>query len=117
MKIGYARVSTEAQSLDIQLQALRKDGCEKLLQEKVSGAVRARPQLQRLLDQLREGDTVVVCKLDRLARSTQTSLPSRKRSSKRAPVSDRANHGQIPPRLPARWCSPCSPALGNSSGR
>ena len=74
MKIGYARVSTEAQSLDIQLQALRKDGCEKLLQEKVSGAVRARPQLQRLLDQLREGDTVVVCKLDRLARSTRDLL-------------------------------------------
>ena len=74
MKIGSARVSTEAQSLDIQLQALRKDGCEKLLQENVSGAVRARPQLQRLLDQLREGDTVVVCKLDRLARSTRDLL-------------------------------------------
>ena len=43
MKLGYARVSTEAQSLDIQLQALRKDGCEKLLQENASGAVRARP--------------------------------------------------------------------------
>ena len=74
MHIGYARVSTGDQSLDLQLQALRKAGCRRVYQEKVSGARRDRPQLSRLLDQLREGDTVVVWRLDRLARSTRDLL-------------------------------------------
>ena len=74
MNIGYARVSTEDQHLDVQLQALRAAGCKKLFQEKVTGTIRTRPELQRLLDHLREGDTVVVSKLDRLARSTRDLL-------------------------------------------
>ena len=74
MKIGYARVSTVEQNLDMQLQALKKGGCQKIFREKVSGASRQRPEFQRMLDQLRPGDIIVVWKLDRLARSTRDLL-------------------------------------------
>ena len=74
MKIGYARVSTTDQNLDLQLAALKEAGCGRIYQEKISGAKRKRPELQRLLDQLRPDDVVVVLKLDRLARSTQHLL-------------------------------------------
>jgi DNA invertase Pin-like site-specific DNA recombinase len=74
MKIGYARVSTDDQHLDLQLAALGEAGCRRIFQEKVSGARRDRPELARLLDQLREGDAVVVWRLDRLARSTRDLL-------------------------------------------
>lgn len=69
MKIGYARVSTQDQSLDLQVDALRAAGCERVLTEKVSGAAKDRPQLERLLEDVREGDVIVVWKLDRLGRS------------------------------------------------
>ena len=68
MKIGYARVSTIDQNLDLQLQALKKAGCRKIFREKVSGATRYRSEFQRMLDQIRDGDVVGVWKLDRLAR-------------------------------------------------
>ena len=74
MKVGYARVSTIEQNLDLQLQALKKAGCQKIYREKVSGATRQRPEFQRMLDQIRVGDVVVVWKLDRLARSTRDLL-------------------------------------------
>ena len=74
MNIGYARVSTLDQNLDLQMQALRKAGCKKIFREKVSGASRERPEFQRMLEQLRDGDTVIVWKLDRLARSTRDLL-------------------------------------------
>ena len=74
MHIGYARVSTLDQNLDLQLQALRKARCKKIFREKLSGASRARAEFQRMLDQLRPGDTVIVWKLDRLARSTRDLL-------------------------------------------
>ena len=74
MKIGYARVSTLDQNLDLQMQALREAGCKKIFREKISGASRERPEFQRMLDQVREGDTIVVWKLDRLARSTRDLL-------------------------------------------
>jgi DNA invertase Pin-like site-specific DNA recombinase len=74
MKIGYARVSTEDQRLALQLEALKKAGCIRIFREKVSGAYRDRPELARMLDQLREGDVVTVWKLDRLARSTRNLL-------------------------------------------
>ena len=71
MQIGYARVSTRDQNLDLQLDALRKAGCTDtyIYKEEISGATRERPQLQKLREQLREGDVVVVWKLDRLGRS------------------------------------------------
>jgi DNA invertase Pin-like site-specific DNA recombinase len=71
MKIGYARVSTTDQNLEIQLNALTQDGCERIYQEKISGAKRERPELQRMLDHLRPNDIVVVWKLDRIARSSR----------------------------------------------
>jgi len=66
---SYGRVSTQDQELSLQLDALEKCGCEKIFTEKASGAQRERPQLQAALDYLRPGDTLVVWKLDRLARS------------------------------------------------
>lgn len=74
MKIGYARVSTTDQNLDLQLATLKEAGCSRIFQEKISGAKIDRPELKRLLDQLRPDDIVVVWKLDRLARSTQNLL-------------------------------------------
>ena len=74
MKIGYARVSTADQNLELQLTALKEAGCARIYQEKISGAKRERPELQRLLDQLRPDDIVVVWKLDRFARSTKNLL-------------------------------------------
>ncbi|MBC7965995.1 MAG: recombinase family protein [Fuerstia sp.] len=74
MKIGYARVSTQDQKLDLQLQSLKKAGCQKIFREKVSGFNRQRPEFQRMLDQIRPGDIIVVWKLDRLARSTRDLL-------------------------------------------
>lgn len=68
MKIGYARVSTRDQNLELQIEALQKFGCEKLFQEKQS-AVKERPELERMLSILRSGDIVIVWKLDRLGRS------------------------------------------------
>ena len=74
MRLGYARVSTDDQNLDHQRLRLREAGCERLFEEKVSGARRDRPELARLLDQLRREDVVVVTRLDRLARSTGNLL-------------------------------------------
>ena len=68
MNIGYARVSILDQNLDLQMQALRKAGCKKIFREKLSGASRERPEFQRMRDQLRNGDTVIVWKLGGLAR-------------------------------------------------
>ena len=74
MFIGYARVSTEDQQLALQRARLKDAGCKRLYEEKVSGAQRVRPELARMLDQLRTGDVVVVSRLDRLARSTRDLL-------------------------------------------
>ncbi|OMD80421.1 MULTISPECIES: recombinase family protein [Paenibacillus] len=69
--IGYGRVSTLDQSLNLQTDALTKAGCIKIFDEKVSGKNDDRPELAKALDYLREGDALVVYKLDRLARSTK----------------------------------------------
>lgn len=69
MKIGYARVSTLDQNLDLQIDALKAEGCEKIFEEKVSGKSKERQALKNMFMQLRRGDTLVVWKLDRLARS------------------------------------------------
>lgn len=69
MKLGYARVSTQEQNLALQLDALKNIGCDKIYQEKISGASADRPELKKLLELIREGDTLVIWKLDRLGRS------------------------------------------------
>ncbi|MEM8574326.1 MAG: recombinase family protein [Pseudomonadota bacterium] len=69
-QVGYARVSTTGQNLTVQLEKLEAAGCEKVFQEKRSGVDAGRPALKRCLEYLREGDTLLVTKIDRLARST-----------------------------------------------
>ena len=69
MKIGYARVSTKEQSFDLQEDALKKEGCQKIYSEQISGYKSERPKLKEMVAQLRKGDIVVVWKLDRLGRS------------------------------------------------
>ena len=69
MKIGYARVSTIEQNLDLQNDALKKEGCERIITDEMSGATINRPGLIQLKDILRKGDTLVVWRLDRLGRS------------------------------------------------
>ena len=71
MLIGYARVSTQDQNLELQLQALTKAGCEKVFEDKISGSRSARPGLTQMVETLRAGDTLVVWKLDRLGRSVK----------------------------------------------
>ncbi len=71
MLIGYARVSTQDQNLDLQTEALRKAGCKKIFDEKVSGSHAERPGLAKVQEALRDGDTLVVWKLDRLGRSVK----------------------------------------------
>ena len=71
MLIGYARVSTQDQNLDLQTEALTKVGCKKIYNDKISGGRAERPGLTKALEMLREGDTLVVWKLDRLGRSVK----------------------------------------------
>ena len=71
MLVGYARVSTRDQSPTLQLDALNAAGCDRVFQEQASGAQRDRPQLKAALEYVRAGDTLVVWKLDRLARSVR----------------------------------------------
>ena len=68
MKFGYARVSKNDQSLDVQIQKLSAAGCDEIFMEKVSGVKEDRKELNRLMDKLRKGDTVCVVRLDRLGR-------------------------------------------------
>src|ERR1700689_4274872 len=74
MQIGYARVSTDDQDTAAQASALKAAGCERIYKEKASGGRWDRPELHRLLDQLRKGDVLVVWKLDRLSRSLRDVL-------------------------------------------
>ena len=74
MLIGYARVSTDDQDTTAQVKALKAADCERIYREKASGGRWDRPELHRLLDQLRKGDILVVWKLDRLSRSLRDVL-------------------------------------------
>jgi len=74
MILGYARVSTDDQKLDAQTDALEAAGAQRVFAERISGSKRQRPELDRLLDQIRDGDVVVVTKYDRLARSLRDLL-------------------------------------------
>lgn len=74
MKYGYARVSTRHQDLEGQLRQLEEERCDKVFFEKITGTKSDRPEFQKLLQTVQAGDTLVVTKLDRFARSTQDAL-------------------------------------------
>jgi DNA invertase Pin-like site-specific DNA recombinase len=74
MIFGYARVSTHQQELALQIDALKQAGCDRIFEEKLSATAKDRPQLDKLLDQLRPEDTVIVWKLDRLGRSLKNLI-------------------------------------------
>jgi DNA invertase Pin-like site-specific DNA recombinase len=74
MKLGYARVSTNEQDTAAQVSALKSAGCERIFREKASGGRWDRPELLRLLDQMRKGDILIVSRLDRLSRSLRDLL-------------------------------------------
>lgn len=71
MIFGYARVSTQEQNLEMQLDALNKYGCDRIYQEKMTGTKKERPSLEEMMKLLRKGDKVVIFKLDRIGRSTK----------------------------------------------
>ena len=101
MRLGYARVSTDDQNLSLQRAALKAAGCRRTFEEKVSGAKRDRPELARMLEQLRDDDVVVVTRLDRLARSTSDLLA----------IAERLNDvGAGPRSLAEPWADTTSPA-------
>ncbi len=70
IKLGYARVSTYEQNLDLQTDALQKEGCKQIFTDKISGTKANKPNFEKLMEYARQGDTIVVWKLDRLGRST-----------------------------------------------
>lgn len=74
MKYGYARVSTMHQDLEAQLQALKRENCDVIYKEKFTGTKKARPEFKALLEVLEDGDTLVITKLDRFARSTTDGI-------------------------------------------
>ena len=101
MKLGYARVSTGEQNLERQIDRLSAAGCEILFEEKITGAARYRPELEKLLGQLRRDDVLVVTRLDRLARSTAELLRIAEK------IGDKHAHLQS---LDEPWADTASPA-------
>ncbi|MDF9799224.1 DNA invertase Pin-like site-specific DNA recombinase [Catalinimonas alkaloidigena] len=74
MLIGYARISTHDQNLNLQKDALQKAGCERIFEDTIYGAIAERPGLAKLKEQLRSGDTLVVWRLDRLGRTLRNLI-------------------------------------------
>ena len=114
--IGYARVSTEDQDLAPQLDVLRAAGCAEVLEEHASGASRARPQLAAALARVRRSDTLVVARIDRLARSLSHLLEVvealRARGAHFRSLADRSTRrGRA-----GCWCCKCWVPWPNSSG-
>src|ERR1039457_4203787 len=98
MQIGYARVSTDDQDTAVQVAALKSASCERIYKEKASGGRWDRPELHRLLDQLRKGDVLVVWKLDRLSRSLRDVPPITERP--RAGLDAAREEGRVGGRRP-----------------
>ncbi|PRY82874.1 recombinase family protein [Alkalibacterium olivapovliticus] len=95
MKYGYARVSTRGQDLNSQIEKLKQEHCDTIYAEKMTGTTAERPEFQRLLNTIESGDTLVVTKLDRFARSTQEALTIIKDLFERDVKIDILNLGRI----------------------
>lgn len=95
MKIGYARVSTRGQDLKGQVAALKNEQCDRIYKEKMTGRTTNRPEFQKVLKELQAGDTLLVTKLDRFARSTQEALMIIKELFERDVKIDILNLGRI----------------------
>ena len=106
MIIGYARCSTMDQNLDWQVDRLKKEGCERIYQEKVTGTKAERPELNRMLDTLRKGDTVEVCELTRLSRSTKDLLDLVEKLQAKKVDFRSLKENAIPLPLPVNWSLP-----------
>ena len=106
MKVAYVRVSTEEQNEARQIEALKKHGIEKWFTEKISGKSMDRPQLQAMLDYVREGDTVYIHDFSRLARSTRDCLRSWSGYRPRVCIWSATKRTWTPGRLPGSSCSP-----------
>ena len=104
MLIGYARVSTEDQKLRVQHDALSAAGCDKIFDEKISGAGAHLPGREELLEYTRPGDVVVVWKLDRLVRSLRSSERGHS-AAKRTSSRHRFNHEDFCAGIPLRWAA------------
>ena len=113
--IGYARVSTRAQDLALQLDALEHAGCERVYQDVGSGSIRSRPQLDACLEHLLPGDTLVVWRLDRLGRSLRHLIDVIADSSSARSRSDRCARASTPRPPPAACNCTCSPRLLSSN--
>jgi DNA invertase Pin-like site-specific DNA recombinase len=116
--LGYARVSTAEQHLHLQVDALAAAGCYRVFTDKASGAagaLAARPELDRVLDQLRPGDTLVVWKLDRLGRSLRHLVDIITALADRVWGSAACRRRSIPPPRAASSCSTSLPRWPSSS--
>jgi DNA invertase Pin-like site-specific DNA recombinase len=113
--LGYARVSTTEQNPALQHDALHAAGCYRIFTDRITGALDARPELDRALDQLRPGDTPVVWKLDRLGRSLRHLIDLVASSSSAGSGSAPSASTSTPPPLAASWCSTCSARWPSSS--
>ena len=102
MLLCYARVSKsdDTQDTAAQVSALKSAGCKRVFEDKASGGRWDRPELHRLLDQLRAGDTLVVWKLDRLSRSLKDLLHLLERVAREAPASAHSRRRSTPPARP-----------------
>jgi Resolvase, N terminal domain len=116
--LGYARVSTAEQHLDLQVDALIAAGCYRVFTDKASGAagaLAARPELDRVLDQLRPGDTLVMWKLDRLGRSLRHLVDTVTALADRGVGFRSCRRRSTPPPPVASSCSTSSPRWPSSS--
>ena len=113
--IGYARVSTGDQHTALQLDALRKAGCEKLFEDRASGVRADRPGLAGAIRYAREGDTLTVWKLDRLGRSMKHLIEIITELESKASASDRSPKTSTPRHRVAAWSSICLARWHSSS--
>ena len=113
--LGYARVSTTDQQPQLQVDALERAGCYRVLTETASGARTDRPTLAQLLDQLRPGDTLVVWKLDRLGRSLRHLVDTISELAERGVGFRSCRRRSTPPPRAASSFSTCSPPWPSSN--